>query len=148
MSENHPRIELPQAKAPVANYVPVALAGQIAFVAGQVPAKNGEYEFIGVVGDDLTVEDGQAAARLCALNILAQLQARFGDLDSVRQILKLTVFIRSAPEFTEQPKVANGASDVLVEALGERGKHARAAIGVSQLPFGVAVEIDAVVELA
>lgn len=140
-------IELPKAPIPVANYVPVVISGGHAFTAGQVCVWNGEYRYVGQVGADFGVDDGQVAARLCGLNILAQLEAALGDLDRVRRVVRLSVFVRSAASFTEQPKVANGASDLMFEVFGERGKHVRSAVGVAQLPFGVAVEIDAVVEI-
>ena len=136
------KIELPKAAAPVANYVPVV-------VAGQVTAWNGEFKFIGKLGKEYTVERGQQAARICGLNILAQLKnALGGDLDRVKRCVKLNVFINSVNDFTEQPKVANGVSDLMVEVFGDAGKHARAALGVNVLPLNVAVEADAVFEVA
>jgi len=142
-------IELPKAAIPVANYVPVVLAGSLAFVAGQVTVWNGEFRFIGKLGEAFDVEHGQQAARLCGLNILAQLKASLGgDLDRVKRCVKLNVFINSLDGFTEQPKVANGVSDLMVEVFGDAGKHARAAIGVNVLPLNVAVEVDAVFEVA
>ena len=142
-------IELPKAAIPVANYVPVVLAGSLAFVAGQVTVWNGEFRFIGKLGDAFDVEQGQQAARLCGLNILAQLKAALGgDLDRVKRCVKLNVFINSLDSFTEQPKVANGVSDLMVEVFGDAGKHARAAIGVNVLPLSVAVEVDAIFEVA
>ena len=143
------KIELPKAAAPVANYVPVVVAGNLAFVAGQVTAWNGEVKFIGKLGKEYTVEQGQQAARICGLNILAQLKnALGGDLDRVKRCVKLNVFINSVNDFTEQPKVANGVSDLMVEVFGDAGKHARAALGVNVLPLNVAVEADAVFEVA
>lgn len=142
------KIELPKAAAPVANYVPVTMTGSQAFVSGQVTAWNGEFRYKGQLGREVSLEDGQAAARLCALNIVAQLQAALGDLDRVKRCLKLNVFVNSAPDFTDQPKVANGASDLMVEIFSDAGRHARAAVGVAQLPLGVAVEVDAVFEIA
>ena len=143
------KIELPKAAAPVANYVPVVVAGNLAFVAGQVTAWNGEFKFIGKLGKEYTVEQGQQAARICGLNILAQLNnALGGDLDRVKRCVKLNVFINSVNDFTEQPKVANGVSDLMVEVFGDAGKHARAALGVNVLPLNVAVEADAVFEVA
>jgi enamine deaminase RidA (YjgF/YER057c/UK114 family) len=141
-------IELPQASAPVANYVPVVVTGNQAFLAGQVSVWNGEFRHRGQLGRDISVEEGQKAARLCALNILAQLRAALGDLDRVRRCVKLNVFVNSTPDFTDQPTVANGASDLIVSVFGDAGKHARSAIGVAQLPRGVSVEIDAVFEIA
>jgi enamine deaminase RidA (YjgF/YER057c/UK114 family) len=141
------KIELPQAASPVANYVPFAQTGNQICIAGQVSRWNGEFRHVGAVGAEVGVEDAQQAARICGLNILAQLQAALGDLDRVARCVKLNVFVRSAASFTEQPKVANGASDLMVEVFGDIGRHARSAIGVLQLPFGVSVEIDAVFEV-
>ena len=142
-------IELPQAAAPVANYVPVAIAGNLAFVSGQVTVWNGEFRFKGKLGKDFSVEDGQQAARLCGLNIVAQLRAALGgDLDRVKRVLKLGVFVNSTADFTDQPKVANGVSDLMVEIFGDAGKHARFAVGTNVLPLDLAVEVDAVVEIA
>ena len=141
-------IELPQAAAPVANYVPVTIAGKLAFVSGQVTVWNGEFKFKGKLGKDFTVEQGQQAARLCGLNIIAQLRAALGgDLDRVRRVVKLGVFVNSTADFVDQPKVANGVSDLMVEVFGDAGKHARFAVGTNVLPLDLAVEVDAVVEL-
>ncbi len=141
-------IELPQAAAPVANYVPVTIAGKLAFVSGQVTAWNGEFKFKGKLGKDFTVEQGQQAARLCGLNIIAQLRAALGgDLDRIRRVVKLGVFVNSTSDFVDQPKVANGVSDLMVEVFGEAGKHARFAVGTNVLPLDLAVVVDAVVEL-
>ena len=142
------KIELPKAAAPVANYVPVVISGHQAFVSGQVTAWNGKFEYIGQLGKEFQIEDGQKAARICGLNIIAQLQAALGDLDRVKRCIKLNVFVNSAPTFTDQPKVANGVSDLMAEVFGDAGKHARAAVGVAQLPLGVAVEVDATFEIA
>ena len=140
-------IELPEAAAPVANYVPVVRTGDLAFVSGQVTVWNGEFRYIGKVGDVFSVEDGQAAARLCGLNIIAQIRAALdGDLDRVRRVVKLGIFVNSASDFTQQPQVANGVSDLMVEVFGDQGKHARFAVGVNVLPLDVAVEVDAVIE--
>lgn len=141
------KIELPKAAAPVANYVPVVIAGSTAYVAGQVTVWNGEFKYKGKLGKDFSIEDGQKAARLCGLNILAQLQAALGDLDRVKRICKLGVFVNSTADFTDQPKVANGVSDLMAEIFGEAGKHARSAVGVNVLPLDVAVEVDAIVEI-
>jgi enamine deaminase RidA (YjgF/YER057c/UK114 family) len=142
------KIELPKAAAPVANYVPVVTAGNLAFVAGQVTVWNGEFKYVGRLGQEYTVEQGQAAARMCGLNILAQLEAAIGDLDRVRRCVRLGVFVNSADAFTDQPKVANGVSDLMVEVFGDAGKHARTAVGVNMLPLNLAVEVDAVFEIA
>ncbi len=142
-------IELPQAAAAVANYVPYVITGNLVFVSGQVTIENGEFKYLGKVGGDLSVEQGQEAARLCALNIIAQLKAACGgDLDRVQRIVKLGGFVNSTPDFKDQPKVINGASDLMVEVFGDKGKHARAAVSAGSLPVGVAVEVDAVVEFA
>lgn len=143
------KIELPQAAAPVANYVPVAIAGNLAFVSGQVTVWNGEFRFKGRLGGEYTIEEGQQAARLCALNVVAQLRnALGGDLDRVKRCIKLGVFVNSVDGFSDQPKVANGASDLMVEVFGDAGKHTRAAVGVNVLPLNVACEVDAVFEIA
>ena len=142
------KIELPQAAAPVANYVPAVTAGNLVFISGQVTVWNGEFKYVGKLGRDFSVEEGQAAARLCGLNILAQLRAALnGDLDRVTRCVKLGVFVNSADDFTDQPKVANGVSDLMVEVLGDAGKHARFAVGTNALPLNVAVEVDAVFEV-
>ena len=141
-------IELPSAAAPIANYVPFTREGNLLFISGQVPRNlDGELKFIGKVGAGLSVEEGQAAARLCALNCLAQVKAAAGSLDAVRQILRLGGFVNCAPDFTGQPQVVNGASDVIVEIFGDKGRHARAAVGCSALPAGVAVEVEMTVAL-
>jgi enamine deaminase RidA (YjgF/YER057c/UK114 family) len=140
------KIELPNAAAPVANYMPFANTGNQVYTAGQVSRWNGEFLYVGSVGKEISVEDGYKAARICGLNIIAQVQAAIGNLDRVSRCVKLNVFVRSDDSFMEQPKVANGASDLMVEVFGDAGRHARSAIGVKQLPFGVSVEIDAVFE--
>ncbi len=143
------KIELPKAAAPVANYVPVVQTGNLVFTAGQVTAWNGEFKFVGKLGKEYTVEQGQQAARLCGLNVIAQLKAALGgDLDRVKRCVKLGVFVNSTTEFTDQPKVANGVSDLMVEVFGDAGKHARSAVGVNVLPLNLAVEVDAVFEIA
>jgi enamine deaminase RidA (YjgF/YER057c/UK114 family) len=142
-------IELPEAAAPVANYVPVVRTGDLLFVSGQVTVWNGEFRFVGKLGEAFSVEDGQAAARLCGLNIIAQVRAALdGDLDRVRRVVKLGIFVNSASDFTQQPQVANGVSDLMVDVFGDQGKHARFAVGVNVLPLDVAVEVDAVIEAA
>jgi enamine deaminase RidA (YjgF/YER057c/UK114 family) len=143
------KIELPKAAVPVANYVPVVAVGNLAFVSGQVTIWNGEFRYKGKLGKEFTLEEGQAAARLCALNVIAQMRnALAGDLDRVKRVAKLTVFVNSAGDFTDQPKVANGASDLMVEVFGDAGKHTRSAVGVNVLPLNLAVEIEAVFEIA
>lgn len=141
-------IVLPTPAAPAANYVPYVLSRGMLYVSGQIPVGPGGIEFVGVVGSDLGIEDGRSAARLCAINILAQAKAALGDLDRIARLVKLTGFVNSAPGFGDQPKVVNGASDFLVEVLGEPGRHARSAVGVAGLPFGVAVEVEAILEIA
>ena len=141
-------ITLPQATAPVANYVPYVVSGKLVHISGQITMENGELKFVGKLGNDYDVETGQKAARLCALNLIAQLKSAIGDLDKVTRVVKLNAFVNSAPEFTDQPKVVNGASDTMVEVFGEVGKHARSAVGVASLPLGVAVEIDGIFEIA
>ena len=142
-------IALPQAATPVANYVPYVVSGPLVFLAGQVTVWNGEIRFVGKLGRDFTVEEGQEAARLCGLNLIAQAKAACeGDLDRVVRCVKLTGFVNSMPDFTDQPKVMNGASDLMTEVFGESGRHARAAIGVNTLPLGVAVEVEGIFEIA
>jgi enamine deaminase RidA (YjgF/YER057c/UK114 family) len=140
-------IELPVAAAPVANYLPYVIAGNLLFISGQVPLHNGKLMFTGKVGADLFVPEAQMAARQCALNVLAQVRkALDGELDRVVGIVKLGAFVNSTPDFTEHPQVVNGASDVMVEIFEDKGKHARFAVGVSSLPLNASVEVDAVVE--
>ncbi len=141
-------IELPTPPAPVAAYVPYVITGNLVFVSGQVPIAGGVPQFIGKLGDSILLEDGKAAARLCAVNLLAQLQtACGGDLDRVVRCVKLGVFVNATPDYSQQPEVANGASDLIASVFGDAGRHARAAVGVGSLPRGVAVEVDAVFEI-
>lgn len=140
-------IVLPPAPSPVATYVPYVIAGQLLFISGQV-AKAADGSLVqGRLGAGLSIEEGAGAARLCALNILAQAKAALGDLDRIERVAKLTGFVACTPEFTDHPKVVNGASDLMVEVLGEAGQHARAAVGVPSLPLGSAVEVDAVLAI-
>jgi enamine deaminase RidA (YjgF/YER057c/UK114 family) len=141
-------LELPPAPSPVASYIPVVIAGGFAFLSGQVPLSEGELLWSGKVGADVDVETAAAAARRCALQALAVLRGELGSLDRVRRIVKLTVFVASAPGFTEQPKVANGASDLLADVFGELGRHARSAVGVPELPLGAPVEVEMVAEIS
>jgi enamine deaminase RidA (YjgF/YER057c/UK114 family) len=141
-------IILPKVQPPVGTYVPVVVSGNLIHVAGQVCVWNGEYRYIGRVGEELTVIDGRSAARLCGLNILSQLQAALGSLDTVKRCIRLNVYVRSSLDFTEQPEVADGASNLLVEVFGNPGTHTRSAVGVLQLPRGVAVEVDATFAIA
>ena len=141
-------IELPSIPPAVGNYVGAVAVGDILFVSGHGPFQDGEPQFIGKLGREFGVEEGQQAARLVALNMLATIRETVGSLDRIQRVVKLLCLVNSMPEFGDQPKVANGASDLLVELFGEeRGKHARAAIGMGALPFGIAVEIEGIFEL-
>ncbi len=140
-------ITLPEAAKPAGSYVPFVRTGNLLHTSGQIPFGPDGLEFIGKLGDTLSLEDGQKAARLCALHVLAQTKAAIGDLDRVVRLVKLVGFVNAAPDFGDQPKVVNGASDIMVEILGERGRHARSAVGVASLPFGVAVEVEAILEV-
>jgi len=141
-------LSLPQAAAPIASYVPVVEAGGLLHVSGQLPFRDGTV-VTGRLGEDVTLEGGQEAARLCGLMVVAQVRAALGgDLSRVRRIVKLGVFVNSASGFTDQPKVANGASDLMQALWDDAGRHARAAVGVAALPLGAAVEVDAVIEVA
>jgi enamine deaminase RidA (YjgF/YER057c/UK114 family) len=142
-------ISLPSPPAPVASYIPYVTTGNLVFISGQVTLAADGLKYVGVVGKDLSLEDGRAAARLCAINVLAQLKgAASGDLDRVRRCVKLGVFINAIPEFTQHPEVANGASDLIQDVFGDAGRHARAAVGAGSLPRNVAVEVEAVFEIA
>lgn len=144
---NDLNITLPDAPAPAANYVPFVKSGNLVFVSGQISAdENGLIK--GKLGDDTSVEDGAKAARRCGLALIAQLKAAVGDLDRVVRVVKLTGFVNSTPDFTDQPKVINGCSDLMVEVFGDKGAHARAAVSAPALPLGVAVEIEAIFEVA
>jgi enamine deaminase RidA (YjgF/YER057c/UK114 family) len=140
-------IELPPAPQPVASYIPVRVVGDLAWVAAQVPMQDGAVTVAGSVGADVTTEEANAGARRCAIQALAALRAALGSLDRVKGIVKVDVFVTSAPGFTQQPTVANGASDLLVEVFGDEGRHARAAVGVPELPLGAAVEVALLVQL-
>ena len=139
-------VTLPAAAAPAANYVPFMNTGSYVFTAGQLPLKDGKLIASGLVGRDVDTAAAKDGAKQCAINILAQAKAALGDLEKIRRIVKITVFVASTADFTEQHLVANGASDFLVAALGERGKHARSAVGVASLPLNAAVEIEAIIE--
>jgi len=136
-------IELPSAAAPAANYVPFHISGKQLFISGQLPIVAGGPEFKGKVGADINVETAQKAAKVCAINILAQAKSALGELDRIEQCLKLGGFINATADFTDHPEVINGASNFLVEVLGDKGRHTRFAVGAGSLPRGVAVEIDA-----
>lgn len=139
-------ITLPVASSPAANYVPYVINDNMVYISGQLPLGVGELaDYLGVVGKDFSTEQANSIARICGLNIVAQLKSACdGDLDRVERCVKLGIFVCSAPGYIEQPKVANGASDLMVEIFGEKGKHARFAVGANQLPRGTAVEIDAI----
>ncbi|MBI1774608.1 MAG: RidA family protein [Proteobacteria bacterium] len=142
-------IELPKAAAPAANYVPYTVSGRLLFVAGQITVWNGELRFLGTIGKDLTVEEGAQAARLSGLNLIAQAKAACGgNLDRIGRVLKLVGFVQCIDGFKDQPKVINGASDLMVEVFGEQGRHARVAVGTNALPLGVATEVEGTFELA
>ena len=141
-------IELPPAARPVASYVPVTQGNGLAFVAGQVPIEDGKLLASGRVGESVSLEQGQELARRCALQALAALNDELGSLDRVRRILKVTVWVASGEGFFDQPKVANGASDVLVEVFGEGGKHARAAVSAPSLPLGAPVEVEVIADIS
>lgn len=141
-------ISLPETASPSANYVPARRLGGQIYISGQVPSERGKDKYTGKLGSDFTVEQGQAAARLCAINILAQLkQALDGNLDRVVGVIRLGGFVNAEPDFKEHPKVINGASDLMVEVFGEAGRHARAAVGCNSLPRNVPVEVDAIFEV-
>ena len=138
-------ITLPQAAAPVAAYVPAVEQGGLLHISGQVSFAEDGNLILGRLGEDMNLERGMEAARRCGIMLLAQMKAALGSLDRVERIVKLGVFINSAPDFTDQPKVANGASELMQDVFGEAGRHARSAVGVAVLPLGVAVEVDAIV---
>ena len=142
-------VTLPEAAAPAANYVPFVVFGSSLQTSGQLPIDAGKLAVTGKLGAGVSLDEGQRAARLCGVNILAQARAALGgDLGRIQRLLKLTVFVASTPDFTDQHKVANGASDFLVEILGDAGRHARSAVGVPSLPLDAAVEIEALFEIA
>lgn len=137
-------LELPAVSMPAANYVPVQKAGNLLVVSGQLPMKDGKFHFLGKLGKNIELEEGQECARLCTLNVLAHVKNIIdGDWSRIAQCVRLGVFVNATEDYTDHPKVANGASDLIVALFGEKGKHARAAVGVSGLPFGVSVEVEA-----
>ncbi|WP_435142019.1 RidA family protein [Pseudopelagicola sp. nBUS_19] len=141
-------VTLPDASAPAANYVPFVQTGEIVYVSGQISMRSGGL-ITGKLGADLAVEDGAAAAKTCAIGLLAQVKAACdGDLTRLIRVIKLTGFVNSTADFMDQPKVINGASDFLVEALGDKGRHARSAVSAAALPMGVAVEIEGIFQIA
>jgi enamine deaminase RidA (YjgF/YER057c/UK114 family) len=140
-------LQLPPPPRPAANYVGAVLTGNLLFISGHGPMKGGEIAYSGKVGKDLSVEQGYEAARLVALNCLASAKATLGDLDRIRRVVKLLGMVNCTEDFGDQPKVMNGASDLLVQLFGEAGRHARSAVGMQALPFGIAVEIEMILEV-
>ena len=140
-------VDLPAPAAPVAAYVPCVRTGNLVYVSGQVPSVEGKPTHLGHLGDDVDLEAGRAAARTCAVNVLAALKAELGELSRVRRVVKVTGFVASTPAFTDHPKVVNAASELFAAAFGDAGRHARAAVGVAALPLGVPVEVEAIVEV-
>ena len=140
-------IEIHEAPKPLASYIPVTKVGNLVFTAGQIPLKDGALAYEGKVGKDITIEEGAKAALLCTINCLSVIKTEIGSLDNIKRIIKVTVFVNSADGFTDQPKVANGASDLLVSVFGEAGQHVRSAVGVSELPIDSSVEIEMIVEV-
>lgn len=141
-------IVIPEAAAPAANYVPYVVAGSLLHVAGQITMQDGKLAYVGRVGREFGIDEGYRAARLCGLNLIAQAKAACGgDLDRVKRVVKLGGFVNCVPDFIDQPKVVNGASDLMVEVFGDKGRHARFAVGAPSLPFDAAVEIDAIFEI-
>jgi enamine deaminase RidA (YjgF/YER057c/UK114 family) len=141
-------VSLPAPAVPVAAYVPCVRTGSLVYVSGQVPSLDGKPSHLGHLGDNVDLEDGRAAARTCAVNVLAALKAELGELSRVRRVVKVTGFVASTPDFTDHPKVINAASELFGDVFGDAGRHARAAIGVAALPLGVPVEVEAIVEVA
>jgi enamine deaminase RidA (YjgF/YER057c/UK114 family) len=139
-------VSLPVPGAPAANYIPTATSGRIMFVSGQIPITAEGVQFVGKVGREYSIDEGRAAARICAINVLANIKASIGDLGKINRFLKVVGFVNAVPDFADAHLVVNGASDFFVEVLGERGRHARSAIGVGTLPRGVAVEVEAIIE--
>lgn len=140
-------IELPEAPVPAGNYIPAVKTGNLLFISGQIPLENGKVVYTGKVSDD-NLETAQKSAKSCAINILAQIKREAGSLDKVTKIVRLSGFVNSVPEFTQHPKVINAASDLMFEVFGEKGKHARIALGAGSLPLDSMTEIDAIVELS
>jgi len=142
-------IVLPEPVKPLASYVPWVITGNLLFISGQVPFKDGGLSHTGQVGKDVTVDEGYDCAKVCGINILAQAKdALDGDLDRIVKVVKLTGFVSCGPDFKDQPKVINGCSDLMAEAFGDNGRHARAAVGSSSLPLGSAVEVEAIFEIS
>lgn len=139
-------IKLPTPPSPAGSYIPVVMSGKMAYVSGQIPLEDGKVVYKGKVTDD-NIEDAKKSAKLCAVNILAQLKRELGSLDKISKIVKVSGFVNSSPEFTKHPLVINEASDLFFELFGEKGQHARVAMGVASLPLGSMTEIDAIVEV-
>lgn len=140
-------IELPEAPKPLAAYIPAKQAGQLIFTAGQLPMVNGELFLKGLLGQDVEIEDANKAARICTLNGLAAIKGLIGDLDRIKQIVRVVGYVASVPNFTQQPAVINGASELLLEIFGDKGKHARSAVGMAVLPLNASVEVELTVEV-
>ena len=141
-------IMLPTPPKPAGAYIPVVISDQTVYVSGQIPIENGKVTYKGKVPTEQSLEQAQAAAKVCTINALAQLKAELGNLDRISKIIRVSGFVNSSPEFTDQPKVINAASDLLFEIFGEKGKHSRIAVGVASLPLGSTVEIDMIVEIS
>jgi enamine deaminase RidA (YjgF/YER057c/UK114 family) len=142
-------ITLPEAAKPVANYVPWVRTGNLVFISGQGPIEGGKVQYPGALGKDVSLEDGIKSARLCAINVLAQLkEALGGDLDRVVRVVKLLGFVNATADFKDHPKVINGASDLMVEVFGDKGRHARSAVAAPSLPMGISTEVEAIIEVA
>ena len=140
-------IELPTPPTPAGSYIPITKTGNLLFISGQIPMENGKVVFSGKVSDN-NLDVAQKSARMCAINILAQIKREIGDLDKVSKIVRLSGFVNSSPEFTQHPKVINAASDLIFEIFGDKGKHSRIAVGVASLPLGSMTEIDAIIEIS
>ena len=140
-------IELPTPPIPAGSYIPVVKTGNLLFISGQIPMENGKVVFSGKVSDN-NLDVAQKSARMCAINILAQIKKEIGELDKVSKIIRLSGFVNSSPEFTQHPKVINAASDLIFEIFGDKGKHSRIAVGVASLPLGSMTEIDAIIEIS
>ena|ERR1700709_652830 len=142
-------ITLPTPPAPVASYVPYVVSGNLVYISGQITLTADGLKYVGTVGQEISVEDGKAAAKLCAINVIAQVKAACGgDLERVKRVVKVTVFVNAVPGFAQHPEIANGASDLFVAVFGDKGRHARAAVGAGSLPRNVATEVEAVIEIA
>jgi enamine deaminase RidA (YjgF/YER057c/UK114 family) len=144
---NELNISLPEAPKPVAAYIPAKQTGKLVFTAGQLPMVNGELISKGLLGQDVEIDEANRAARVCTLNALAAIKGVIGDLDRIKQIVRVVGYVASVPTFTQQPAVVNGASELLLEIFGENGKHARSAVGIAVLPLNASVEIELTVEV-